>query len=85
MIVVIRSNFLLVKKVIQQYLPEKTDALFAEYELSIFKRTNDWKAYLPKALQFAEKYCNDDFDRLNNIAYTIFENYKESDRKIIFF
>lgn len=73
------NNIEAFKKIIQQYLPEKTDALFAEYELSILKRTNDWKAYLPKALLFAEKYCNDDFDRLNNIAYTIFENYKEKE------
>lgn len=65
------------KKVIQQYLPEKTDLLCAEYEISLLKRAADWKAYLPKALVFADKFCQNDYERLNSVAGTIWENYKD--------
>lgn len=65
------------KKVIQQYLPEKTDLLCAEYELSLLKRSDNWNDYLPKALAFADKFCQEDYERLNSIAGTIWENYKD--------
>ena len=65
------------KKVIQQYLPEKTDLLYAEYELSLLKRSNNWKAYLPKAEQFAATYCQNDYDRLNTIANNLFDNFND--------
>lgn len=65
------------RKVIQQYLPEKTDLLCAELELSLLKRAGDWKAYLPKALVFADKFCKDDYERLNNIAGNLWENFKD--------
>lgn len=65
------------KKVIQQYLPEKTDLLCAEYELSLLKRAGDWKGYLPKALVFADKFCKNDYERLNSIAGNLYENYKD--------
>ncbi len=63
------------KAVIQQYLPEKTNLLCAEYELSLLKRANNWKSYLPKAILFADKYCQNDADRLNQIAGNLWENY----------
>ncbi|HMW12521.1 MAG TPA: thioredoxin family protein [Chitinophagales bacterium] len=65
------------KKIIQQYLPEKTEILCAEFELSLLKRAANWKAYLPKALAFADKFCKNDFERLNSIAGTLWENYKD--------
>lgn len=65
------------KKVIQHYLPEKTDLLCAEYELSLLKRSGNWKSYLPKAVAFANKYAATDYDQLNSIAGTIWENYKD--------
>jgi thioredoxin-related protein len=65
------------KKIIQQYLPEKTELLCAEYELSLLKRSGNWKAYLPKAIAFAHKYAAADYDRLNSIAGIIWENYKD--------
>ncbi len=65
------------RKVIQQYLPDKTDLLCAEYELSLLKRANNWKDYLPKALVFADKFCKNDYDRLNSIAGNLWENFKD--------
>lgn len=67
------------KKVIQQYLPEKTDLLCAEYEISLLKRAGDWKEYLPKVLAFADKYCQNDWQRLNDIANNLLENYITKD------
>ena len=63
------------KKVIQQYLPEKTDLLCVEYDLSLLKRAGNWSAYLPKAEKFATDFCQNDWERLNNIANNFFENY----------
>ena len=65
------------KKVIQQYLPDKTALLCAEFDLSLLKRASNWKAYLPKAIDFADKFCYDDYERLNNIAGTLWENYND--------
>ncbi|HQV78616.1 MAG TPA: thioredoxin domain-containing protein [Chitinophagales bacterium] len=63
------------KKIIQKYLPNKTNLLCAEYDLSLLKRAQNWKAYLPKAIAFANTYCKNDADRLNYIAGNIWENY----------
>ncbi len=65
------------RKVMLQYLPEKADLLCAEFELSLLKRAADWKAYLPKAVEFADKFCQNDHERLNYIAGNIWENYKD--------
>jgi thioredoxin-related protein len=65
------------RKVIQQYIPEKTAMLNAEYQLSLLVRSNNWKAYRPKAEAFADKFCRDDYDRLNYIAGNFYENYKD--------
>jgi thioredoxin-related protein len=65
------------RKVIQQYLPEKTDLLCAEYELSVLKRNNEWKKYVPKAEKFALQFCLNDEERLNDIANNILENFKD--------
>ena len=65
------------RKVILQYLPEKADLLCAEFDLSLLKRAGDWKAYLPKALVFADKFCKEDYERLNNIAGNLWENFKD--------
>lgn len=62
------------KKVIQLYLPEKTDMLSAEYEISVLKRNSEWKKYAPKAIKFAEQYCQNDPERLNDIANNLLEN-----------
>lgn len=51
--------------------------LCAEYELSLLKRSGNWKSYLPKAVAFANKYAATDYDQLNSIAGTIWENYKD--------
>ncbi len=63
------------KRVIQQYIPEKTDLLCAEYELSLYKRSGNWSAYLPKAETFANVFCQNDWERLNDIANNFLENY----------
>lgn len=63
------------RKVIQQYLPEKTDLLCAEYDLSLLKRTNNWKDYMPKAEQFANTFAKNDWERLNNIANNFYEQF----------
>ena len=63
------------RKVIQHFLPEKTDQLCAEYELSLLKRMGNWKEYAEKADKFASLYCQNDYQRLNSIAYNLFENY----------
>ncbi|MFN8294899.1 MAG: thioredoxin family protein [Chitinophagales bacterium] len=63
------------KKVIQQYLPEKTDLFCAEYELSLLKRAGDWGAYLSKAEKFANDFAQNDWERLNDIANNFLENY----------
>lgn len=65
------------KKVIQQYLPEKAEMLSAEYEMSLIWRKSNFKEYLPKALAFADKYCQNDFDRLDGIATNLLEYYKD--------
>ncbi|MFN8238402.1 MAG: hypothetical protein U0T77_09540 [Chitinophagales bacterium] len=62
------------EKVIQYYLPEKGDLLCAEYELSLLKRMGNWKEYAEKADKFASD-CQNDYERLNSIAYNLFENY----------
>ncbi|MFN8281658.1 MAG: thioredoxin family protein [Chitinophagales bacterium] len=65
------------KKVIQLYLPAKTDLLCAEYEISVLKRNGEWKKYLPKAEKFAEQFCQKDAERLNDIANNILENFSD--------
>lgn len=65
------------RKVIQQYLPEKTDLLCAEYELSVLKRNGKWKEYVPKAEKFALQFCQNDEERLNEIANNLLENFKD--------
>ena len=65
------------KKIIQQYIPEKTEMLSAEYEISLLWRASNFKAYLPKALAFADKYCQNDFDRLDGIATNLLDYYKD--------
>ncbi|MCB0507317.1 MAG: thioredoxin family protein [Bacteroidetes bacterium] len=65
------------KAVIQQYLPEKTDKLCALYDLTLLSRANDWKAYFPKAIAFAETFCKQDDELLNYVAGKIFENYED--------
>lgn len=63
------------KKVIEQYLPEKTNLLCAEYDLSLLKRAGNWSAYLPKAEKFAAEFCQNDWEQLNDIANNFLENY----------
>lgn len=63
------------KKVIAQYLPEKTELLVAEYELSLLKRAGNWKSYAEKAEKFATTFCWNDYERLNYIAYNLYENF----------
>ncbi|MDB5226250.1 MAG: hypothetical protein JWN78_443 [Bacteroidota bacterium] len=65
------------KKVIQQYIPEKTEMLSAEFEMSLLWRKSNFKEYLPKALAFVDKYCQNDFDRLDGIATNLLEYYKD--------
>ncbi|MBK8351698.1 MAG: thioredoxin family protein [Saprospirales bacterium] len=65
------------KKVIQQYLPEKTELLSAEYELSVLKRNGKWKEYVSKAEKFALQFCQNDPERLNDIANNLLENFKD--------
>ncbi len=67
------------RKVIQHYLPEQTDLLCAQYQLSLLKRSENWKDYLPKALAFADKFCQEDWQRLNDIAATLSEQYTTKD------
>jgi hypothetical protein len=63
------------RKTITQYLPGKEDLLCAEYDLSLLKRAGNWSAYLPKAEKFATDFCQNDWERLNNIANNFLENY----------
>jgi hypothetical protein len=67
------------RKVIEQYYPEKTDMLSAEYELSLLLRASNFKAYLPKAEAFAARFCMDDYDRLDGIASNMLDYYRSKD------
>lgn len=63
------------RKVIQQYLPEETALLCSEYQLSLLIRSNNWKAYKPRAITFANTFCRNDADRLNDIAGRLLDNF----------
>lgn len=65
------------KKYVAQYFPEKADMLTMEYEVNSLKRSGNWKAYYPKAKQFATQYAWNDYDRLNSMAWNIYENVKD--------
>ena len=67
------------RKVIEKYLPEKADALCAEYEISLLKRAGNWSAYLQKAEKFATEFALNDWERLNDIANNFLENYSAKD------
>jgi hypothetical protein len=63
------------KSVIEKYLPKKTNMLCAQYDLSLLKRAGSWSAYLPKAEKFANDFCQNDWERLNDIANNLLEHY----------
>ncbi|MEN9448817.1 MAG: hypothetical protein RJA25_2107 [Bacteroidota bacterium] len=63
------------KKIIQQYLPNEVNLLTAQYEISLLVRAGNWGVYLTKAEEFANKYCQNDWERLNDIANNFLENY----------
>jgi thioredoxin-related protein len=63
------------KSVIEKYLLKKTNMLCAQYDLSILKRAGSWSAYLPKAEKFANDFCQNDWERLNDIANNLLEHY----------
>lgn len=65
------------KKVIKKYLPENTDFLTTDYELSLLIKEKNWNAYLPKAEKFAKKYCQNDRMRLLFIAKNYLFHYTD--------
>jgi thiol-disulfide isomerase/thioredoxin len=62
---------------VKQYLPEKADMLTAEYELSNLKRAGKWKDYPALAEKFVKQYAWNDAERLNAIAWNIYENVSD--------
>ena len=50
-----------------------TDKIVAFAELNKSKVRSDWKRYQMEAVPFIEKYCADDYRRLNEIAYNFYE------------
>ncbi|MFN8154006.1 MAG: DUF255 domain-containing protein [Bacteroidia bacterium] len=50
-----------------------TDKIIAFAELNKSKVRSDWKRYQIEAVPFVEKYCKDDYRRLNEIAYNFYE------------
>ncbi len=65
------------KKYVAQFFPQKADELTMEFEVNTLKRAGNWKAYYPKAKQFVQQYAWNDYDRLNSIAWNIYENMKD--------
>lgn len=50
-----------------------TDKIVAFAELNKSKVRSDWKRYQIEAVPFVEKYCMEDYRRLNEIAYNFYE------------
>lgn len=50
-----------------------TDKIVAFAELNKSKIRSDWKRYQIEAVPFVEKYCMEDYRRLNEIAYNFYE------------
>lgn len=65
------------KNYVAQFFPQKADELTMEFEVNTLKRAGNWKAYYPKAKQFVQQYAWNDYDRLNSIAWNIYENMKD--------
>lgn len=50
-----------------------TEKIIAFAELNKSKVRSDWKRYQVEAVPFIDKYCQDDYRRLNEIAYNFYE------------
>lgn len=50
-----------------------SEKIIAFAELNKSKLRSDWKRYQIEAVPFVEKYCKDDYRRLNEIAYNFYE------------
>ena len=65
------------KKEILQSGISNTDEMISKADLIFYQRNKEWKQYLETAEKLANTYCKDDFNVLNNISWTIFENFND--------
>jgi thiol-disulfide isomerase/thioredoxin len=53
------------------------DKIIAYAELNRAKMKSDWKKYQELAVPFIEKFCKDDYRRLNEVAYNFYERVND--------
>jgi tetratricopeptide (TPR) repeat protein len=54
------------------------DKIIAYAELNRAKMKSEWKTYQELAVPFIEKFCNDDYRRLNEVAYNFYERANDT-------
>jgi len=46
-------------------------------DLNLYKKKKEWKNYIKTAEKFVNKYGKNDYQLLNSISWTVFENFKD--------
>jgi hypothetical protein len=58
-----------------------SEKIIAYADLNSFKMKSDWKSYQTAAVPFIDKYCANDYRRLNDVAYNFYE--RVSDKELL--
>lgn len=68
-----------VDKMYAKVYPEQAARLSANFRMSYYNMLGDVNNYAKSAVNYLDKYPSDDFNELNNIAWTFYESIQDKD------
>lgn len=76
-----KDGWKLLEKLYEQYFGKDAPMMVAEFKMEYYQRTGDRLKTTEAMGDFADKYCKDNWERLNEIAWEFYEN--TSDEKLL--